>query len=226
MAEDVLALMEIRKKYALIFPDSNLHHLIPTSRQGDGSEFNLFPYKKESHLDYHFIFWNLRVDQVWDMLEDIHCSIFESKTNYIYCWWYGFCELEKGTFKEREKFEKNKQKFLAKLMPVKTLQRRWEGAFSGYDLSTASKLMKIMLLFMIFGTLFDAVHLSFLAFLVSLPIQLLLEYMVFVVEVFSKIPAATISFGKQLFWIVLLLYIPLSLFVWFKRKKAPFSAYE
>ena len=143
--------MEIRKNYALIFPDSNLHHLIPTSRQGDGSEFNLFPYKKESHLDYHFIFWNLRVDQVWDMLEDIHCSIFESKTNYIYCWWYGFCELEKGTFKEREKFEKNKQKFLAKLMPVKTLQRRWEGAFSGYDLSTASKLMKIMLLFMIFG---------------------------------------------------------------------------
>ena len=151
MSESALTLTELRRIYAPIFPGANLHHMVPTSRNGGGSEFNLFPYDKRTHGSYHDVLWNLKVDEVWSLLDGIHHSIFESDEDYIKPWWYAFCDLDKGTLRQRELFTKDKINALEKPLSTDVLSRRWERAFGGQDLSTARGFMKIMLLFMVFG---------------------------------------------------------------------------
>ncbi len=150
--KEALTLKKIRKKYASRFPDFDLHHMVPRSRNGSGSEFNLFPYNERAHSDYHFLFWNLRIDQIWDMLGEIHESIFESKEDYITQWWLKYCKLEKGTAKQKNEFEKRKQERLKKLVSIRPFQINWIEAFGGPDLITANEFLKLMMLFMIFGT--------------------------------------------------------------------------
>lgn len=150
--KEALTLKKIRKKYASRFPDFDLHHMVPRSRNGSGSEFNLFPYDERAHSDYHFLFWNLRIDQVWDMLGQIHNSIFESEKNYTTQWWLEHCELDKGTVKHKQEFEKRKQDRLVKPVSVRLLQVNWIGIFGGPDLITAEEFLKLMMLFMVFGT--------------------------------------------------------------------------
>ena len=86
--------------------------MVPTSRNGGGSEFNLFPYDKKAHRDYHFVLSNLKINQVWNLLDEIHRSIFESGEDYIKPWWYEFCELENGTLKQKESFAESKRNAL------------------------------------------------------------------------------------------------------------------
>jgi hypothetical protein len=126
--------------------------MIPKSRNGGPSEFNLFPYKEGAHSDYHYVFWNLTIVQVWEMLEKIHDSIFQSKGDYIIPWWYEFCELENGDWRQRESFDKGKRERIKKHVSVKLLQRNWIGAFGGHELVTAREFMKVMFLFVVFGT--------------------------------------------------------------------------
>jgi hypothetical protein len=147
-----LKLVELRKKYSKLFPGADIHHMTPKSRNGGASEFNLFPFKERAHSDYHFIFWNLTINEVWEMLEQIHDSIFQTEENYIIPWWYKYCELEKGGWKQKASFEKDKRERLKKHVSVSILRRNWIGVFGGEELITARALMKVMFLFEIFGT--------------------------------------------------------------------------
>ena len=142
----------LKKRYAEKFPDRNLHHVIPRSRQGISSQFNLFPYnKKSAHPAYHDIFWNMRIDEVWRELSSIHYSIFESSFDFIYTPWIDICILEVGPGRERQRFEEKKQRRLEKTISVDWLRDRWIKAFGSDSLDTARKKLKEMMLYMVFG---------------------------------------------------------------------------
>lgn len=145
------ALAVLRKIYMPLFMGTDLHHMIPKSRNGGSGEFNIFPYKEKSHSDYHYILWNMKINEVWDMRQRIHASIFNSPGKFIIPWWVESCRLESGTPEHRENFDHSRQERLKKQVSLKVLQRNWIGAFGGHDLVTAEEFMKVMMLFMIFG---------------------------------------------------------------------------
>ena len=150
-AEDI-PLSQVRKIYGKTFPGTNPHHLVPGSRNGSGSHFNLFPYERDAHSAYHYLFWNLKIDDVWNDLSKIHRSIFGSVKKYDYQWWIGSCFLDRGTEKERQRFEKHKQERLAKLVLVSEFQKNWIKCFGNDSLVHARIFLKYMMLFMVFGT--------------------------------------------------------------------------
>ena len=141
----------LRKVYSQKFPGRNLHHLIPRSRGGVSGQFNLYPYKKQAHSAYHDIFSNMRLDEIWDLLPQIHARIFESKSEDIKMRWLESCLLEIGTSKERENFRVNNIERTRKLVSIEILQEKWVLAFGGDSQATARKKMKEMMLYMIFG---------------------------------------------------------------------------
>lgn len=152
-------LADLIKRYSSIFPGTNRHHPMPVSRMPRSStredvyENNamVFPYKKKAHRAYHALFWNMRIDQVWDNLEDIHNSIFNTDDEEISEWWKGSCDLESGDFFERTKFISERDNRLLQSIRIAHLQSLWLRTFGGEDLVTAENLLKIMMLFMIFG---------------------------------------------------------------------------
>lgn len=150
IAEDI-SLVQVRKIYGKVFPGTNPHHLVPGSRNGSGSHFNLFPHKRDAHVAYHYLFWNLKIDDVWNNLAQIHRSIFSSDKKYDCQWWIGSCSLDKGEDKERRRFEKQKQERLTKLLPISEFQKNWIKSYGNDSLDHARMLLKYMMLFMIFG---------------------------------------------------------------------------
>jgi len=154
--KEEIPLPKIRKQYGKSFPGTNPHHLVPRSRDRDksanSSHFNFFPYRTSSHRAYHdIIFWNLRIDEIWRVLDQVYHSIFESGEDYVYPWWLGSCSLDTGTEKQKIIFEKDKANRLTKLVSAKVLQKAWEEVFGGYSLEQARYTLKYMMLFMIFG---------------------------------------------------------------------------
>ncbi|OGM98775.1 MAG: hypothetical protein A2817_00165 [Candidatus Yanofskybacteria bacterium RIFCSPHIGHO2_01_FULL_39_8b] len=150
IAEDI-PLASVRKIYGKSFPGTNPHHLVPRSRNGSGGHFNLFPYNRKAHSAYHHLFWNLKIDEVWNNLDKTHQSIFDTDRKYCYQWWISSCFLDKGTEKERERFEKSKQERLVKLLPVSEFKKYWIECFGNNSVNHARLLLKYMMLFMIFG---------------------------------------------------------------------------
>ncbi len=141
----------LKKIYASKFPSRNLHHIIPRSREGLSTQFNLYPYDKRAHSAYHDIFLNMRIDEVWEALPLIHQLVFESSVDHIYTPWLMACALEVGPDIERKRFEQKKLGRLGKTYPVELLQTNWELAFGSDSLDTARRKMKEMMLYMIFG---------------------------------------------------------------------------
>ena len=86
------------------------------------------------------------------MLGRIHFDIFESDEEYIIPWWIEKCEREIGTADQMAKFNKNKKDKLNALVSVAWLQTKWFKAFGSEDLKTSKEFLKLMMLFMIFGT--------------------------------------------------------------------------
>ena len=148
--------------YGSRFHRANLHHLVPRTRNGRATEYNLFPYSIRKHSAYHDIFFNLRIDEVWNVLNQVHCDIFESGEDYIVPWWIEKCEREAGTSDQVVKFNKNKRDKLNTPISVVWLQCKWVKAFGSEDLKTSKEFLRLMMLFMVFGaellnknTLFD-----------------------------------------------------------------------
>ena len=141
----------LKKRYAKEFPARNLHHIIPRSRGGPSSQFNLFPYDKEKHLAYHDVFWNMRVDEVWLDLARIHHLIFDPNLNFIKTDWMAVCTLDIGDEKSRRKFYNAKIERLDKSVSVELLQEKWINCFGSDSIGTARKRLKEMLLYMVFG---------------------------------------------------------------------------
>ena len=134
------------------FQNLQLHHPVPKSRMGGSNEFCLFPYNGIAHDAYHIIFLNLKIDEIWFMLDLIYRDIFESDRKRINQWWLGFCWMEIGTEQKRKRFEQGRINRIAKSIRVNYLRKRWKIAFGDHDLNTARNFLKLMMLFMIFGT--------------------------------------------------------------------------
>lgn len=141
----------LRKTYAQKFSDRNLHHLIPRSRGGDSTQFNLYPYNKSAHSAYHDIFSNMRIDEIWDGLSDTHHTVFESGCEYIRTPWLKVCLIEVGTEKEKKRFEERRIERLQKVVSAELIQERWLRAFGSDSINTARKKLKEMMLYMVFG---------------------------------------------------------------------------
>ncbi len=150
----------LRKKYGRRFPGTDLHHPIPTSRlpksfskeEKENNNRLVFPYIKRSHRTYHILFWNLRIDEVWNILDRIHSSIFETDKEHIHQWWIEGCDLEGGKEKQKNDFQKSKFAKIGKMVRTAQLESLWSRTFGGEDLVTAENLLKMMMLFMVFGS--------------------------------------------------------------------------
>lgn len=144
-------LRDLRKIYAQKFPGKNLHHLIPRSRGGNSIQFNLYPYDKLAHSSYHDVFSNMRIDEIWSELPNIHFVIFQSGLKYIKTSWLRVCKIEVGGEKEKKKFEEWKVQRLEKTIEANLIQTRWIEAFGSDSISAVRKRLKEMMLYMVFG---------------------------------------------------------------------------
>lgn len=147
-------------KYSKVFPGTNRHHPIPVSRipcsvgrrEARENDLIVFPYLTKAHRAYHALFWNLRIDQVWSDLSKIHFSIFCTGEE-IYEWWLEGCDLESAdSIFDQMMFARDKQNRLSRKVGAAHLRNLWFRAFGGEDLATAENFLKLMMLFMVFGS--------------------------------------------------------------------------
>ncbi len=83
---------------------------------------------------------------IWEVneaLEDIYEEIFFTDKERVNRHWLTVCRL---------KNEINLKAQIEKVYKVEYLQERWVAAFGGYDIKQAQKLLKFMMLFIIFGS--------------------------------------------------------------------------
>ncbi len=134
---------ELQKLYGNQFRNCNLHHLIPSSRGGETSEFNLFPWKKRCHKAWHDIFLNMTIWEVHEALEEIYKKIFYTDEEKVNRHWLSVCQLKKDQELEVQ---------VERIYGVEYLQEKWIAAFGGQDIKQAQKLLKLMMLFIVFGS--------------------------------------------------------------------------
>jgi len=115
----------------------------PSSRGGDSSEFNLFPYKVVRHNSWHALFLNMTIWEVWEVIDEVYEAIFNSDEQYINRHWLSVCKLPS---------ENDLKKHIEKEYQIEYLQDRWGCAFGGRKLAKARKFLKYMMLFMLFGS--------------------------------------------------------------------------
>lgn len=147
-------LKQLRRLYRRAFNETiTLDHLKPKSRNGPGTdEFNIFPFEQSRHQDWHILFLNMTLFEVWEWLRDAHSLIFYSWQDKICPVWLSVCSLERGSFKKKTAFEEKKKDLLVTLFDVDFLQKKWVNCFGDNDIETAVKFLKYKMLFMIFGT--------------------------------------------------------------------------
>ncbi len=133
---------ELHRLYGDKFRNSNLHHTKPRSRGGETSEFNLFPYLLKSHRAYHILFLNMTIWEVWEALYEIYEAIFNTDQERINRHWLRVCPANQEGIEIQ----------LRKAYGVEYLQEKWIVAFGGEDIKQAQKLLKLMMLFIIFGS--------------------------------------------------------------------------
>ena len=146
-----ISLKDIRHQFGRSFPKSSPHHIIPSSRNGPSSHFNLFPYKRSAHGAYHELFWNMRIDEVWSGLDKIYSAIFESDEDRVYPFWLESCKLDLASEKQIAGFEREKKLRLSRSVSAMKLQELWFRAFGSTSPDQARNLLKYMMLFMVFG---------------------------------------------------------------------------
>ncbi len=136
--------------------NSDLHHLIPGSRAGETNEFNLFPFNIKSHRAYHILFLNMTIWEIWEVLDGVHEEIFNNEEERVSRPWLHVCHFSK------ERLDTEVDRFF----PIEFLQQKWITTFGRKKLNRARKLLKRMMLFMVFGSemadpeqLFDDGHL-------------------------------------------------------------------
>lgn len=124
----------------------NLHHMHPSSCGGQTDEFNLFPYRTNRHNDWHKIFLNMTIRDIWQRLDEIYCAVFFNNLNdddMMNRYWLSECKLPS---------RKDLENQLQKRYEVAELQGAWISAFGSDDLSRARVFMKYMMLFIVFGS--------------------------------------------------------------------------
>ncbi len=119
--------------------------MVPRTRDGETNEFNLFPFRIRRHNAYHYIFLNMTIWEVWEALGKAHEDIFNTDKNKINRPWLRVCELKSES--EEEKLNHMEKKFRTEV-----LQEKWAITFGGEDIKSASRFLKYMMLFIIFGS--------------------------------------------------------------------------
>lgn len=147
-------LKELRRLYRKAFSaTTTLDHLNPKSRNGSWKdEFNIFPFEQTRHQDWHTLFLNMTLLEVWEWLEQSHSLIFYSRQKKICPVWLSACHLERGSSKKIAAFELKKKDLLATLFDVDFLQKKWISSLGSANIATAINFLKYKMLFMIFGT--------------------------------------------------------------------------
>lgn len=130
----------------------SLHHIIPKSRHGEDSEFNLYPWHRRMHEAWHFLFCNLTIYEVFALLEDVHRAVFNTDPQTtIAPWWIKGCKLERGLKAERELFQEDLNHRLARQVLVERFRHEWMLCFGGPSVAAAHRVLANMALFMMFG---------------------------------------------------------------------------
>ena len=107
-----------------------MHHLVPSTREGETSEFNLFPYRIKSHRAYHALFLNMTIWEVWEAFEEIYNEIFNTDEERINRHWLDVCPPnQEGLLVQ-----------INRVYGVEFLQEKWITAFGGEDIKQAQKL--------------------------------------------------------------------------------------
>jgi hypothetical protein len=125
------------------FPGAKRHHLHPKTRNGPDTEFNLFPWNERSHTFWHKLFDVMSIREVWGVLDDAWLLIFNSGDDMIVPDW-------------RAVLAKPGQ-LGGPMKPVRATRLRlwWKGCFGSTDLVQARRLLRYMMLFMVFGRYAD-----------------------------------------------------------------------
>ena len=96
--------------------------------------------------------------EVWERVEEIYEEIFNTNEEKISRQWINVCRLKKDTGLDVQ---------INRIFGVEYLQEKWIIAFGGQDIRQAQRLLKYMMLFIIFGShmadtnyLFDNGHLA------------------------------------------------------------------
>lgn len=124
------------------FGNFNMHHLVPSTRQGGTNEFNLYPYRIKSHRAYHTLFLNMTIWEVWEALENIYEEIFNTDEERINRFWLRVCPAKQDGLEIQ----------ISRVFGIEYLQEKWISAFGGEDIKQAQRLLEYMMLFIIFGS--------------------------------------------------------------------------
>ena len=142
---------ELKAFYREYFFGLRTHHLVPRSRGGPTSFFNLFPWTEKSHDAWHQLFFNMTIQEVWERLDEIHAAIY-SDAERVIPFWIETCTLFKAGFKRMKVFEEQKASILSSPVGTVKLQGLWRSCFKSEKLVDARTLILHMAMFMIFGS--------------------------------------------------------------------------
>lgn len=143
-----------------MFPNARMHHLVPTSRNGADSEFNLFPWNEAAHAAWHRLFCIMTVREVWPLLADVHLQLFENTASHVVRDW---CIHPLAHCKASEHIDVHTPQ------DIEILRACWVMCFGDTSLKNAQRLVRYMMLFMVFGRHADgSAHVYQAVFLVKI----------------------------------------------------------
>lgn len=149
-----------RGPYKEMFPNARMHHMVPTSRHGADSEFNLFPWNEAAHSAWHRLFCIMTVREVWPLLADVHLQLFENSSHHIVRDW---CIHPLAHCKASEHIDVHTPQ------DIEILRACWVTCFGDTSLKNAQRLVRYMMLFMVFGRHADSsAHVYQAVFLVKI----------------------------------------------------------
>ena len=135
-----------REPYREYHPHAKMHHMVPTSRRGEDSEHNLFPWSEASHVAWHDLFSIMTLREVWPVLSDVHLLLFQTDEDDMVREW---------CLPYRYHGRKSDQKDMATVKPVAKLREAWVRCFGSCDYRPAQRLLRYMMLHMVLGRFAD-----------------------------------------------------------------------
>lgn len=142
MARDKTRYACAREQYKKLYPNANIHHMMPVARGGSDTEFNLFPWNEKSHSAWNRLFCIMTIREVWSALVDAHVLIFQTDQKFLvreWCLPYRYC------------CKKPEQHAMALPQQVEKLREAWADCFGSADPRSAKYLLRYMMLHMVFG---------------------------------------------------------------------------
>lgn len=127
-------------------PDAKMHHLTPTSRHGEDSEFNLFPWNEKAHAAWHRMFTIMTIREVWHVLADAHMLIFQSGGDSL---------IREWCLPYRYQAKKAVETDILTPQSITELRECWVTCFGGPDFRKAQRFVRYMMLYMVFGRYAD-----------------------------------------------------------------------